>query len=111
MFSVMFFNPLPGDELLLHALHDGKLHRLNKFEVLVVRKKDNSVEKENSVEIAHQTFYLKNESGLYLTNPGDTNKLLLAKQDFSSNQTWCWLGDMLKCGTGKVLDIDSSYND
>merc|ERR1711892_411778 len=66
---------------------------------------------------AHKgTFYLKNGTGLYLTNPEDTNKVVLAKLDFSSNQTWCWLGqpdsppDILKCGTGKVLDIDGSYN-
>jgi len=47
--------------------------------------------------------------GLYLTNPENTNKLVLAKQDFSPSQTWCWSNNMLMCDTGKVMDIDGNF--
>jgi len=47
--------------------------------------------------------------GLYLTNPENTNKLVLGKQDFSPSQTWYWSNNMLMCETGKVLDIDGNF--
>jgi len=47
--------------------------------------------------------------GLYLTNPENTNKLVLAKQDFSPSQTWYWSNNMLMCETGKVMDIDGNF--
>jgi len=47
--------------------------------------------------------------GLYLTNPENTNKLVLAEQDFSPSQTWYWSNNMLMCATGKVLDIDGNF--
>jgi len=44
--------------------------------------------------------------GLYLTNPENSNELVLAEQDFSANQTWHWNNNNeLMCDTGKVLDI------
>merc|ERR1711874_483438 len=48
--------------------------------------------------------------GLYLTNPENSDKLVLAEQDFSPSQVWSWSNNMLKCRTGKVLAIDGSFN-
>jgi len=53
-----------------------------------------------------ETFYIKNECGLYLSNPDNSTKLVLETPDFSPNQTWKWTENMLQCGTGKVLDIN-----
>ena len=52
------------------------------------------------------TFYLQDtDSGLFLSNPGDTNDVKLEEQDFSINQTWYWgeAGNRLLCGTGRVM--------
>jgi len=54
------------------------------------------------------TFYLQDsESGLFLSNPGDTNNVKLEEQDFSINQTWYWgeAGNRLFCGTGRVMEV------
>jgi len=40
---------------------------------------------------------------LCLTNPENTNELVLAEQNFSPSQTWHWFNDILVCGTGQVL--------
>merc|ERR1712025_6638 len=47
--------------------------------------------------------------GLYLTNPENTNKLVLAEQDFSPSQTWYWSNNMLMCATGKALEFEENY--
>ena len=44
-----------------------------------------------------------------MTNPENSDKLVLAEQDFSSSQTWRWANNMLLCDTGKVLDIDGNF--
>jgi len=66
-------------------------------------------------------FYLEKQEGgpgrpgLYLTNPENTNKLVLAEQDFSPSgvvspsQTWHWSNNMLMCATGKALDVDGNF--
>lgn len=55
------------------------------------------------------TFYLQDsDSGLFLTNPGDTSNVSLEKHSFSINQTWYWgeSGNRLICGTGKVMGAE-----
>eukprot|EP00091_Calanus_sinicus_P023545 TRINITY_DN8002_c0_g1_i2.p1 TRINITY_DN8002_c0_g1~~TRINITY_DN8002_c0_g1_i2.p1 ORF type:complete len:106 (-),score=23.84 TRINITY_DN8002_c0_g1_i2:60-377(-) len=60
-------------------------------------------------------FYLQKQEespgrpGLYLTNPKNSSKLVLAEQDYSASQTWRWDNDMLMCDTGKVLNIDGNF--
>jgi len=61
-------------------------------------------------------FYLEEQEGrpgkpgFFLTNPENTNQLVLREQDFSPSQTWSWSNNMLMCGTGKVLDADGRFN-
>merc|ERR1719348_2613168 len=84
-------------------------------------KELNSIKQTEGKKEAKVKFYMEKQAatqprpgrpgrpGLYLTNPENTDKLVLAEQDFSHSQTWYWSNNMLMCETGKVLDIEGRY--
>jgi len=69
-----------------------------------------TVDAGSTIEISMSwTFYLQDsDSGLFLTNPGDSNNVKLEEQNFSINQTWYWgeAGNRLICGTGRVMEAE-----